>query len=235
MKITILIILSVALGAILYKNLTFLKTLFLIVRVTPQYQQSGSGDKRLLLLGDSTGYGTGASNRKETTAGRIGSKYAAVTIENNSVNGRTAVELLEVAKKVSGNYDVILLQIGANDLLAGGSPESVVKTISNLVEILRPFSENVLVLTSGNIGAAWRFEGSKADQFASVSRQYDGLMREFSETSIFTFVSLWTEPATDPFVLEPRKYTAIDGLHPTSAGYDIWFKSLDTHLEPLLK
>lgn len=235
MKITLYVFAVAALGSLLYKNFTFMKTLFLIAHATPVYQQSGTGDQRLLLLGDSTGYGTGAANRSETTAGRIGSAYPQLTIENNSVNGRTAIELLEVAREIEGTYDVILMQIGANDLLAGDSPRSVVETIAMLVELLRPHATNIIVLTSGNIGAAWRFEGEKAERLTNASRTFDALMKERAETEQFSFVSLWSEPAVDPFVQEPKKYTAFDGLHPTSAGYGIWFESLDEYVNPLLR
>lgn len=215
-------------------QLTIFRTLYLIAKVTPAYEQTGTTDKKLLLLGDSTGYGTGASNRNESTAGRIGAAYPDLKIENNSVNGRTAVELLDVVKKIEGTYDVILLQIGTNDLLAGDSPESVVVTIESLVEILQSHTEDIVVLTSGNIGAAWRFEGEKAQKFAEVSKEYDSFMKRTSANNGFTFVSLWTEPEDDPFVLEPKKYTAFDGLHPTSAGYAIWFGQLQPVIESAL-
>lgn len=227
------VLLGVSLFAIVVgmSQLTIFKTLYLIARVTPAYEQPGTGDKTLLLLGDSTGYGTGAANRQETTAGRIGEAYPGIKIENNSVNGRTALELVDVAKNVEGNYDVILIQIGANDLLAGDSPESVVATIETLVQLLSPNTSQIIVLTSGNIGAAWRFEGNKAESFTQVSKTYDALMREKSKSADFEFVSLWTEPEADPFVAEPKKYTAFDGLHPTSAGYAVWFAAL----QPVLK
>lgn len=235
MRNKVLIALSLFAIVIGMTQLTIFKTLYLIARVTPAYEQAGTGEKSLLLLGDSTGYGTGASNRKESTAGRIGITYPELKIENNSVNGRTAVELLKVAIKVEGNYDVILMQIGANDLLGGDSPESVVATIDSLVEILKAHSENVIVLTSGNIGAAWRFEGEKANKFTDISKTYDLLMKQKSTSGDFTFISLWTEPEDDPFVKEPKKYTAFDGLHPTSEGYAVWFNTLQPVLESILR
>lgn len=227
----VLLVLSLFAIVVGMSQLTIFKTLYLIARVSPAYEQPGTGDRTLLLLGDSTGYGTGAANRHETTAGRIGAAFPSLKIENNSVNGRTAVELLAVANQLEGKYDVILMQIGANDLLAGDTPESVTKTIESLVEILKTHTEQVIVLTSGNIGAAWRFEGDKATTFANVSKTHDVLMKKSSMANNFSFISLWTEPSEDPFVTDPKKYTAFDGLHPTSAGYAIWFAAL----QPILK
>jgi hypothetical protein len=73
------------------------KTLFLIARVTP-YEQTGTGTGSIQFLGDSTGYGTGASSGKYSIARRVGADYPAYAIKNQSVNGRTINGLLEDTK-----------------------------------------------------------------------------------------------------------------------------------------
>lgn len=214
----------------------FLKTLYLIVRVTPPYQQQGTGDKKLLILGDSTGYGTGARRSSESIAGLIGSTFPAVSIINKSVNGRTAGELLKEVTRSQGSYDCILLQIGANDLLQGLAPSLIVETIEKISKELQVSSNQILVMTSGNIGAASRFSGVKRQTLTAAFRSFDQLMRGKSfETSNFTFVSLFTEPEHDPFILRPETYISIDGLHPTSAGYELWFQKLKPVLETTVR
>jgi len=233
-KRTFISIISLFVIVLAMFQLSIFKTLYLIAKVTPAYEQAGSGAKTLLVMGDSTGYGTGAATRQETLAGRIGSAYPDLTITNNSVNGRTAIELVAAAKEVTSENDVILIQIGANDLLKGASPESVVATVESLVQILTPQAKHIIVLTSGNIGAAWRFEGEKATQLTAVSKKYDELMREKAAVSDFEFISLWTTPDQDPFVAEPKTYLAFDGLHPSSAGYGVWFANLQPVLAAAL-
>lgn len=235
MKIALITLFAVSLTIVTYTYGTFLKTVYLITRITPPYEQVGTGEKKLLLLGDSTGYGTGAATRNETTAGRIGIDYPELTIFNRSVNGRTAEQLLSGVTTLEGKYDIILFQIGANDLLAGEEPATVVARIEALASAAAPHTDRIIVLTSGNVGAAWRFQGEKAETFTNVSREYDTLMKASAERNSYDFVSLFTEPEVDPFMAQPKKYIAIDGLHPTSAGYLIWYTGLRPFLDTYLK
>jgi len=54
------------------------------------------------------------------------------------------------------------------------------------------------------------------EQFASLAAQNPKL----------DFVNLFDEPKDDVFVQDPDTYVAADGLHPSSAGYGIWFAKL---------
>ena len=105
----------------------YILTGYLIVRVTP-YEQLGGGAGRILVIGDSTGYGTGAAHATDSIAGRLGTDYSAYAITNDSVNGR---QIIGAAKVVAGlpdndRYDLVLLQIGANDLIAGRDPDALI-------------------------------------------------------------------------------------------------------------
>lgn len=217
---------------VLFMNLNLFKTIYLIAQVTPAYEQKGSGDRRILILGDSTGYGTGAKRSTESIAGLIGATYPDVTIINNSRNGRTASELRGGLSTLEGSYDIILLQIGANDLLQHEPPAQIVAEIENIVSILKQHTERVIVMTGSNIGGAARFEGQKKKTYTDRSREFDQLMtRAAAESGQFQFVTLFEEPGVDPFVLHPEINTSCDGLHPTSAGYALWYADL----EPILK
>ena len=212
-------------------NFNRLKTLYLIARVTPPYQQSGSDAKRLLILGDSTGYGTGATRSSESVAGQIGAAFPALAIVNKSANGRTAAQLTRYVQNFTGFYDVILLQIGANDLLRHTPPAEVVKRVEILVKRLSPHTKQLIVMTASNIGAAPRFDRKTKEVYTMASRIYENLMAELAlNTKTFTFVKLFTEPEFDPFVLHPEINTSCDGLHPTSAGYRLWYEALKSHL-----
>lgn len=231
MKQPSIIIVAVLSVVLLFVNLNFFKTLYLIARVSPAYEQKGTDDKTLLILGDSTGYGTGASGRTESVAGLIGAAYPELTIINQSENGRTAKKLRRDIQKLEGKYDTILLQIGANDLLRHTPTSEVVAEIEGTAVYLRKHTDRVLVLTSGNIGAAPRFSVTKRAVYTDSFRIYDQLMQsQAMKTGSFTFVSQFKEPENDPFVLEPEKNFSMDGLHPSSAGYALWFEALKPRL-----
>ena len=65
---------------------------------------------------------------------------------------------------------------------------------------------------------------------------YDQLMQVVvEEYENVSFVSLYDEPEDDLFVAEPYTYTSIDGLHPTSAGYAIWYNKARPYFEAALQ
>lgn len=210
---------------------------YLIARVTP-YEQPGGGAGSILFIGDSTGYGTGASRSKESIAGRLGTEYPWYTITNNSVNRRTIAGAIRVAQNqiTSARYDLVVLQIGANDLLGGTSATETVARMEQLIVSVRPFTEHIIIITSGNVGGVPLFSGDEAIKLTNTSRTYDQhmieLAREYTEVS---FVSLFDEPADDIFLQSPEIYTSIDGLHPTSAGYAVWYTKAQLYFDAVLE
>ena len=93
-----------------------IKTVVLIARVEP-FERRLSAAPNILVLGDSTGYGTGATKAVDSIAGRIGAAFPKYSIINESKNGRNMEGLQEKVTQVSGTYELILLQIGGNDIL----------------------------------------------------------------------------------------------------------------------
>ena len=199
---------------------------YLVVRANP-YEQTGTGGGSILVIGDSTGYGTGANRSSETVVGRLGADFPSYAISNDSVNGRKIAGAKDAVKSlpVDSHYDLIVFQIGANDMLAGVSAEETVGRMEDLLYAAKPYADKIVVLTSGNIGGVSRFSGEKAEKMRQISAEYDQSMQVLaSEHQDVSFISLYDDPKDDPFVANPEIYTAIDGLHPTSAGYAIWYQ-----------
>ena len=206
----------------------------LILRVVP-YEQAGTGAGTIFIIGDSTGYGTGSAKSSDSVAGRLGADYPQYTITNNSVNGRKIAGAQEVVTGISQTYDLVVLQIGANDLLAGTAVQTVVADMEALIKALQPHAREIVVISSGNIGGVSRFTGEQATQFENISRDYTASMLELAEQyEHVAFVPLFDEPSDDVFVADPARYTAKDGLHPTSDGYAVWYDKAKPYFEAAL-
>jgi lysophospholipase L1-like esterase len=213
-------------------QVTFFKTLLLIAKATPSYEQKGNDSASLLILGDSTGYGTGAGNSKGSIAGLIGADYPNLRITNSSVNGRTIGGLRKDIEKLEGEFDVILLQIGANDILQKRTVEETMVDLRAVLDVLSPKTKKIVMISSGNVGGAIRFKGEQAAAYKQQSIIFkDAFLALNSERPYFSYVDLYVAPEQDPFVLEPDIYTANDGLHPSNVGYLEWYKKL----KPVLK
>ncbi len=211
---------------------TPLKTAWLILRVSP-YEQSIPDAPVLLILGDSTGYGTGAKKAEDSVAGRIGQDFS-LTIENRSVNGRTISELLCDTRQFSGSYELILLQIGANDILKKRDIGLVEQELRELIGKLSPHTRHLVMMSSGNVGASPAFSGKVAEKYESLSRNFRAMFMDVAAGTPLVYVDLFKEPEEDVFALQPKKYNAIDNLHPSSAGYAIWYETLYKTIENML-
>ena len=228
--------LLLTLGIVFFMTDTFrfAKTVFLIARVSP-YEQVGTTEKSIQVLGDSTGYGTGASKAQYSVAGRLGADWPQYTINNKSVNGRTIGGLLEDTADFSGQYDLILLQIGGNDILQNRNTEAVLTDLKALLDRLAQHTDNIVMMTSGNVGAAVAFSGEKAQQYESLTRALRaGVIDIAASREDFTYVDLFDEPENDPFVENPDTYTAFDELHPSDEGYALWYSKLKPVTDELL-
>lgn len=220
--------------SLIYHFWTLPKTLLLISKVQP-YEQAGNGARAILVIGDSTGYGTGARTKEESFAGMLGQLYPDYLIRNDSVNGRKIAGAEKALSVVTEHYDLIIFQIAANDLLAGRQVDEVVADMERLVSKALKHANAVLVLTSGNIGAAPRFSGERAERYRSVSIAYtEAMVALVKNWEQVQFVPLYEDPSFDMFVKEPLLYMANDGLHPSSEGYKIWFEKAKPYVRAAL-
>lgn len=218
----------------MWQEVRLVRSAFLITRVAP-YEQVGTSETTLFLLGDSTGYGTGATSGKFSLAGRIGEAYPALTIINDSKNGDTIREAYERLPQVSKKYDVLLLQLGSNDILQRRSNEEIRTNLEQLFAKVATMAGDVLMISSGNVGAAPAFTGEEAEDYTKRTREFHTLATELSNNyENISYISLYEDPSTDPFVLYPETYLSLDGLHPSNEGYQRWYEVVAPSLLELL-
>ncbi|MDA8596864.1 SGNH/GDSL hydrolase family protein [Candidatus Pacebacteria bacterium] len=201
------------------------KTVWLIARISP-FERTIKDAPSILILGDSTGYGTGATRGSESIAGLIAADFPTYSIANNSENGRTIGELVPVSETVTQQYELILLQIGGNDILQKRDPAVVESELRTIVSNLAERTTHLVMMSSGNVGGASAFSGKKGQEYEAITRTYRALFMEVALDTPLTYIDLFLEPENDPFVTNPKKYLSADGLHPSSAGYAQWYQSL---------
>ena len=236
------IISIVIMVAVFTDAVRLVKTIWLIANVTP-YEQAGrqgadgTAAPQILVLGDSTGYGTGASTGSKSVAGLLGAEYLNYQIINNSKNGRTIGEALETIKTLSQEkkYALLLFQIGGNDILQKRPIAVVEKELTELYAEAKSRSKQVVMISSGNVGGAAAFTGTPdALVYEALSREFRDIFITIAAKSEVTYVDLFEEPAEDIFVREPKRMLASDGLHPTDVGYAFWYGKLQPVIKTLL-
>lgn len=182
---------------------------------------------RILFIGDSTALGTGSANNLETVAGYFGQDFPSAHIENKSANGKKLRELLhDFPSHQFPKYDLIVMQIGGNDILRFSRFSEIEDAINKLIIKAKKLSKDVVILHTGNVGLApifiWPFNSIMTTRAKKMRTLY---MHKATEMGV-TYIDLFRSKEEDPFLTDINTYYSPDGLHPSGAGYRWWYERI---------
>jgi lysophospholipase L1-like esterase len=233
-KILLIIILLVLLASLwfAYAFYTRVQISKQVVRVAVPYSRPSTDTRvSLLVLGDSTGVGVGASKPEDTVAGRLASRIDATVVENYAVSGAVVTDLLTQIKQAKlDEYSVILVQIGGNDIIRFHDSGTVGMHLAKALRSLPP-AHSVFLMSAGNVGATTLFPFFIRPFHTSLTMKYHRVFERVASAADVEYINLYTPPVTDVFVTDPKKYFSADGLHPSSDGYGVWFEKLNAVLK----
>ena len=182
---------------------------------------------RLLVIGDSTGVGTGATSNVYSVAGRIAADHPRLTVVNVAENGARFQDLPRQLARAPGQpYDIVLIQAGGNDVIRF-TPEAVLRAeIESILEQAARRGKVVIIMPSGNVGNSAFFLPPLSWIMTSRSRTLHRLVREAASRAAAVYANLFNERDNDSFVREPERLHSADGLHPSDDGYGLWYQEL---------
>lgn len=181
-------------------------------------------NQKIALYGDSlmAGYGLEKKFHLSTILEKnLKRKGFDVNIINASVSGDTTSGGLNRLNWLleNNNIDIVVLCLGANDMLRGIKPSVIKKNLNNIIEILQDKNINILLvgmLAQETLGKEYK---SKFDMI------YPELAKKF-KISFLPFL-------LDGVALDP-KLNLDDGKHPNSKGVNLISKNLEINLINLL-
>ena len=218
-------------GVVLYQKVAVSKEL--VKRAVGFEKLTTDMSKSLLVLGDSTAVGVGATGGDDTVAGRLAEGMKASHVRNVAISGAVVHEIEEQLSRATGaHYHTILLQVGANDVLQLHSLPEVARELDSVLETLRERGDRVIVLMAGNVGAAAIIPPPLRPLYTKRTLSYHRAFAEVAARHGAIYVNLYAPPETDPFLSHPETYFAPDGLHPSGAGYALWYKRLTEVVTP---
>lgn len=196
---------------------------------------SGSGESgsplRMVVVGDSTGAGVGASRTESTVGGRLAATIAeaaqrAVSLRNVAVSGARAGDLadqLDVALKLEP--EVVVVLIGANDVTHLTALGSIRRDLGDAVRRAREAGAAVVVGTCPDMGGATVFPHPLRELAAWRGRAVGASERSAVRAAGGNPVDLAarTGPA---FRARPEVMLSVDSFHPSDAGYALWAEAL---------
>ena len=180
---------------------------------------------RLLIVGDSTGVGTGASAPQNSLAGLLAQAYPRLRIDNLARDGATFEGVVQQLQTSDARYDVVLIQAGGNDVIRLRGDDAMRANIERAVALAAARADRVLVMPAGNVGNAPFFFAPISSLMTRRAKQMHGHVKAAAQQQGAVYINLFKDAANDPFA-NNKSLHAADGLHPSDAGYRIWFDEL---------
>ncbi len=238
MKVWIVVLLGVlGLGLLLwlfvFSGWRTVYTLYLIARVSP-FERVIDGAPTILVLGDSTAYGTGVTRAEESIAGLIAADLVDYSVQTRAGNGWNTARLRERLPGLlvpEAQYAAVVVQIGANDIIQDRPLADSQGDLEAIFSTLAQQTEHIVWLHSGDIGGTARFSADTAKRLTERTQKFRVMAKEVAQASDVAYVDLWREPEDDPIRQNPDRYIAKDGLHLTAAGYAHWYEKVRQALE----
>ncbi len=181
---------------------------------------ASSGERMMLVIGDSTAYGIGASKPEDSTAGRV-STALNLGVENNSRSGARTREMLgQLDRSQHPRYELILMQVGANDVMKFSSIAKTAAELDAALQRATQMSDRVMLLTAGDIGTIPLWPVPLDDIYTLRTIELRDVFMAVAERHGVEYVDLYALP--DPFLTDIDRYFTQDTLHPSSDGYAVW-------------
>ncbi|MBV0881368.1 GDSL family lipase [Noviherbaspirillum sp. L7-7A] len=192
----------------------------------PFHASPEAAEASVLIVGDSTALGTGASTPQASLAGRIAARYPSLRIRNLARAGARFADIAEQLRDV-GQHDLILVAGGANDVMRFTSESRLARDIDLTLHRAASQAGRVILLPAPNVGNAPFFPRPLSWLLSYRARLLHRLARASAGTVGAAYVDLYREHAADPFAQDPQRLIAADRLHPSDAGYAVWFDELE--------
>lgn len=196
-----------------------------LARLSEPFQRPLSRpDASLLILGDSTAVGTGASVKEKSLAGLLAREFPTLQIVNHGRDGATFADL-RAQLPTGGRFSAVLILAGGNDVIRLRDLDRVAQQLDETLREAKTLGGEVVVMPAGNVGNAPFFFPPVSWLMTSRSRKLHAIVQAAAQRRGAGYVRLFKERAEDPFARQ-RELNARDGLHPSDAGYELWAQTL---------
>ena len=179
----------------------------------------GQGEKHIVLLGESTEAGVGASSASHTLAGNFsrtfGESYQIETIGKKGLRVKEAFSLfLEHKKSSSMKSEGVILFLGANDCFLLTSPQVFKRELDSLIQQIQ-VATNAEWIYLAAIPPVHLFPAFSEQMRSFLYRQREYLQHEMEAIAARIPQVIFHQIPMD---LQPEFFST-DGVHPSDLGY----------------
>ena len=176
----------------------------------------------VLILGDSTGVGVGATRPEESVAGLFAADYPDADIINVAASGTRVADAITQARRCCEaglRFDLALLHVGGNDVVADTPLHRLADDCDILMRELGRLAARTAWLGPPDLGLAPLFPRPYAWVMASRSRAVSKVFSAAAARHNVLFVDFSAPAHVAYFSKRRREHFAVDGFHPNSASY----------------
>lgn len=220
---------------IIFISITLIYIIFSVSRFFYWFNKAGSaalfskpfernaGLPNILVYGDSTALGVGASSPDKSLIGLLGQYYKTASIKNHASLGLSISKIIHSFDKTAPS-DLIVIGCGGVDVLYLKSMQSIRRDIKNLLGIATKNGKRVVIITPLNIGLSKAFPWFLRNFYKARSVKVGKIFQ--NECSLYKNVSLSNNLSVSAkdvkLILE--KMISKDKLHPSDFGYQWAFE-----------
>lgn len=186
---------------------------------------------KVLFVGDSTVVGVGGKP-EESIAGRFAQQYPQAHIENYAVTGARAKDVLEQLEKAQGRYDLTLINVGGNDVIALTPLTKLREYITQVLEKAKEKSDKVAIGLGGQMELIPMAPKAIRGLLRFQQQRYSELYQELTNKKGALYINYFEDRELNGhFARDPQKFFSEDRFHPSGAGYEAAYKTLTGCLE----
>ena len=191
----------------------------------PFERRLSEAELKFLVLGDSSAVGVGAEPQNGSIAGRLAADFPTADIQNIAVSGSKVHDAIGQLESLTADqrYDLILIQIGGNDIVRNTSNTNLERDFPTLLKLAKQYSDNVVQLTSGNVGTSKLLPLGTRWWFSLKTKQVRKIFSRINSEQGTHYIDLYRRLAVDPYAKDPKKYYSPDFFHPSADGYGDWY------------
>jgi lysophospholipase L1-like esterase len=190
--------------------------------------------KRVLVIGDSTAYGTGAIDPHHSLAGRLVIDFPDIEVINASENAMSFKRLSKKIRGLEGPFDTAIIHIGGIDAILLTTENCIGKHVRIIKdELTRLGVQDIVLVSMNNVGSAPLIPFPINLLYELRSKHLFGFLSLLCEKLGIAHVPLFEPRSSDPFVQNPQLFSG-DGIHPNDEGYAVWYGRIKEKIDNIL-
>lgn len=188
----------------------------------PFERHAQDAERRVLIVGDSTGVGVGAEDPSHSVGGLLASEVRDAHLVNLAVSGACIADVprqLEVLAGDTRRFDLVLLHVGGNDIMRVPNLARLEPQVEQMLAQLLKLGRHVVWLGPGDLGIAPLFRPIFAWYMTRRTRQACAMFQRIAVRQGIDYIGFHDAPHRERFLQARARYFSADGIHPSSEAY----------------